>query len=102
MRSLLIRGAPRDAIDNQERKPIDLAQLVTTPNLRENLLADLKEPNDWSCLMLKTPLKLVKKSFTTPMFCWFLMFSVYGNLVVFLFPSKFLIFNGAKSNIFVG
>jgi len=59
----LIKGAPRDAVDNQERTPIDLAEYVTTPLLRETLMNDLKEPNDLSCLMLKTPLKLVKKSY---------------------------------------
>jgi hypothetical protein len=52
------------------------------------LIADLKEPNDWSCLMLKTPLKLVTRSYTTALFMWFLMIFVYGNLVLLYFPSK--------------
>lgn len=88
VRSLLIRGAPRDAVDNQDRKPIDLAQFVTTPLLRETLLNDLKEPNDLSCLMLRTPLKLVHRSYATPVFMWFLMAFVYGNLVLIYFPRK--------------
>jgi hypothetical protein len=56
--------------------------------LRETLLNDLKEPNDLSCLMLKTPLKLVKRSYLTPVFMWFLMVFVYGNLLLVYFPCK--------------
>jgi Ankyrin repeats (3 copies) len=88
VRALLIKGAPRDAVDNQERTPIDLAEFVITPDLRETLMADLREPNDLSCLMLKTPLKLVKRSFVTPVFMWTLMVFVYGNLMLIYFPCK--------------
>jgi hypothetical protein len=56
--------------------------------LRETLMNDLKEPNDLSCLMLKTPLKLVKRSYLTPVFMWFLMVFVYGNLLLVYFPCK--------------
>lgn len=75
-------------MDNQDRKPVDLAQFVTTPMLRETLIADLKEPNDWSCLMLKTPLKLVEKSYLTPALMWSLLAFVYGNLTLIFFPGK--------------
>ena len=34
VRSLLIRGASRDVVDNQDRKPIDLAELVQSPQLK--------------------------------------------------------------------
>lgn len=30
VRSLLIRGASRNAVDNQDRKPVDLAEFVTS------------------------------------------------------------------------
>lgn len=46
VRSLLIRGASRDYLDNQGRKPIDLADTVTTDWLKSNLLNDLAEPKD--------------------------------------------------------
>jgi len=72
--------------DNQDRKPVDLAQFITTPHLKESLIADLAPPKDWSCLMLKTPMKLVKKSYKTPMIMWFMMFAVYALLVVFAYP----------------
>lgn len=38
------------------------------------------------CLMLKTPLKLVTKSYKTPAVMWFLMLIVYKILLLYLFP----------------
>ena len=38
------------------------------------------------CLMLKTPLKLVTKSFKTPVIMWFLMGLVYKIQLLYLFP----------------
>ena len=86
MRSLLIRGASRAVVDNQGHKPVDLAEFVTTPSLKDNLLQDLAEPRDMQCLMLKTPLKLVTKSYKTPFVMWFLMLFVYKCLILYLFP----------------
>ena len=63
-----------------------MAEFVTTPSLRENLAQDLAEPRDMQCLMLKTPLKLVTKSFKTPIVMWFLMGLVYVDLILYLFP----------------
>ena len=36
--------------------------------------------------MLKTPLKLVQRSFRTPAIMWFLMIIVYKILLLYLFP----------------
>ena len=47
------------------------------------------EPKDLECLMLKTPLKLVTRSFRTPAIMWFLMIIVYKILLMFLFPRKY-------------
>jgi len=69
----LLRGASRDILDNEDRKPVDLADFVTTPFLKKTLLLDLAEPKDLGCLMLKVPLKLVNKSLQTPMLMWALM-----------------------------
>ena len=90
VRSLLIRGASRDAVDNQDRKPADLAEFVTTPHLRQALAADLAPPKDLICLMLKTPLKLVKKSLKTPAVMWTLMGLIYAINLLFLFPRKYI------------
>ena len=46
VRSLLIRGASRDVVDNTDRKPMDLAEFVTEQPLRNSLIADLTEPTD--------------------------------------------------------
>ena len=59
---------------------------MSDPHLRGNLYADLKEPKDLQCLMLKTPLKLVTKSYKTPIVMWFLMVIVYKILLMYLFP----------------
>ena len=86
VRSLLIRGASRSMLDNQDRKPIDLAEFVTTDWLRKNVMNDLAEPKDLQCLMLKTPLKLVTKSLRTPILMWILMGFVYVCNILFLWP----------------
>ena len=82
----MIRGASRDVVDNTDRKPMDLAEFVTEQPLRNSLIADLTEPTDLQCLMLKTPLKLVTKSLTTPIVMWSLMIFVYFVELMFLFP----------------
>ena len=52
------------------------------------LKQDLQEPKDIECLMLKTPLKLVTRSFKTPAIMWFLMLIVYKINLMYLFPRK--------------
>ena len=86
VRSLLIRGASRDAADNQGRKPIDFCETFTNDGLKNQLIGDLKPPKDISCLMMKTPLKLVEKSYKTPLFMWTLFASVEWFLMAVLFP----------------
>ena len=86
VRSLLIRGASREATDNQGRKPIDLAEMLTNTNLKNQLIADLKPPKDITCFMMKTPLKLVHKSYRTPLLMWILFFVVEEFLTLILFP----------------
>ena len=85
---MLIRGASRDVEDTQGRKPIDLAEMVTSESIKNTLKQDLEEPKDLECLMLKTPLKLVTRSFRTPAIMWFLMIIVYKILLMYLFPRK--------------
>ena len=88
VRSLLIRGASRDVCDNQGRRPIDHAHMITVNNLKQNLLNDLAPPKDISCLMLKTPLKLVKRSYNTTIFMWLMIAFVYLGCFFILFPCK--------------
>ena len=71
VRALLIKGAPRDVTDNLDRKPIDLAEFITSENLKLELIQCLQKPKDMNCLMLKTPLKKVARSYSLPMFVWF-------------------------------
>ena len=81
-----MKGAPRDAKDHQDRKPIDLVELISSNNMRDQLRNDLREPKEMSCLMLKTPLKKVSKNATTAVVMWFLVILVYIHIVLFLLP----------------
>ena len=45
--------------------------------------------------MLKTPLKLVTRSYKTPVVMWFLMLFVYKIELLYIFPCK-LVFLSAK------
>ena len=88
VRSLLIRGASRDIVDNQGRKPIDHAHMITIQSYRDNLISDLSPPREWQCLMLKTPLKLVTRSFRVPIMMWTMIAIVYLSCIFVLFPCK--------------
>ena len=90
VRSLLIRGASRDIQDNQGRKPIDHAHMITVQNLKDNLISDLQEPRVIQCLMLKTPLKLVTRSLKVPIMMWLMVAFVYLTCILVLFPCKYL------------
>lgn len=83
---MLIRGAPRNVKDFKGKLPIDLTEDITSLSLRQQLLEDLVEPKTIECLMIKTPLKKVNKSFTTVVFMWFLMFVVYTAITLMIFP----------------
>jgi hypothetical protein len=48
----------------------------------------LKEPKECACFMLKTPLKLMKRSATTPLFFVGLIIANYLLLLLFVFPCK--------------
>lgn len=61
-------------------------EFITSPSLQSTLRADLEEPKDIECLMLKTPLKLVTRSYRTPALMWFLMLLVYKIELMYLFP----------------
>lgn len=89
VRALLIRGAPRNMKDHKGRMPIDLVQDITSLSLKQTLLEDLVEPRTIECLMIKTPLKKVNKSYTTILFMWFLMFIVYISITLLIFPCKY-------------
>ena len=66
--------------------------MITVSALKQNLLNDLAPPKDISCLMLKTPLKLVKRSYNTTIFMW-LMIAV-PSWFVFTVTVKDLVDNG--------
>ena len=62
--------------------------MITVSALKQNLLNDLAPPKDISCLMLKTPLKLVKRSYNTTIFMWLMIVFVYLGCFFVLFPCK--------------
>ena len=48
----------------------------------------LKNPRGCSCFMIKTPLKLMKKSVTTPLFFIFMIILSYVLMLLLVFPCK--------------
>jgi ankyrin repeat protein len=91
VRSLLIRGASRNVKDKNGRTPADLIKsCMSEPEggLAYELRSMLQEPRDCSCLMIKTPLKLMRKSpRMTIMFSIIISLS-YLIMLVFIFPCK--------------
>ncbi len=94
VRSLLIRGASREARDKNDRRPIDLIDQITSPQLQNELRSMLKNPRVLSCFMIKTPLKLMKKSVTTPIFFIFMIMLSYILMILLVFPCKNNIIGG--------
>ncbi len=92
VRALLIRGAPRNVRDNKGRLPADLIGDLSSMSMRQQLIEELDNPRTVDCLMIKTPLKKVNKSFTTVYFMWLLMGLVYTFLLLFVFPCKFVFY----------
>jgi ankyrin repeat protein len=88
VRALLIRGSSRNTRDKNGRKPADLVDSITIPSLQQELKQMLKEPKVCSCFMIKTPLKLMRKSPTTPLF--FISLILINEILLYLFvlPSK--------------
>lgn len=93
VRALLIRGAPRNIKDERGRIPADLISDLSSVSMKQTLIEDLDNPRTIDCLMIKTPLKKVNKTFTTVFFMWFLMSAVYASLILFVFPCKKILFN---------
>ena len=52
----------------------------------------LKNPRVCSCFMIKTPLKLMRKSVTTPLFFLSMIALSYILMLLFVFPCKIHIF----------
>lgn len=86
VRSLLIRGARRDITDKNARTPMDLADSIQSELLRTEVQKMLRIQRDCSCLMLKTPLKLMRKSAKTSIFFCSLFLFNYLLLLVLVFP----------------
>ena len=87
VRALLISGASRKKEDLLKRKPIDLIEEVEVLKLQNELKEILKTPSAWSCIMLKTPLKKVRKRPTTMLVYLLLALVFYAILSLFIFPT---------------
>jgi ankyrin repeat protein len=92
VRSLLIRGCSRDARDKNGRRPVDLIDQISIPSLADELKSMLKPPKGCSCFMIKTPLKLMRKSVSTPLFFITLILLNYVILILFILPCKNLFY----------
>lgn len=88
VRTLLVRGARRDAVDKSGRRAVDLLDQINDDIIRQELRVMLKEPRVCSCFMVKTPLKLMRKSFSTPLFFIALILLNFALLTLFILPCK--------------
>lgn len=88
VRTLLVRGARRDAKDKTGRLPVDLLDQINDDIIRQELRQMLKEPKVCSCFMVKTPLKLMRKSMSTPLFFISLILLNFALLTLFILPCK--------------
>jgi len=91
VRTLLIRGANRDVKDNNGKTPIEHVENISNLVLQNELRSMLKEPHDCSCLMLKTPLKLTRKSPKTSLLFGGLIIFNYLCLLILIFPCNHLL-----------
>ena len=92
VRALLMRGAQRSLLDNQGRRPIDLAVLSQPSPCYEELRKMLVEPSCWSCLMLNTPLKSVERSPSLLITYLVLLALIYAASFLLLRPSNAALF----------
>jgi hypothetical protein len=85
---LLVRGSKRDALDKNGRRPVDLIDQINDEALQNELRQMLKEPRVIACCMVKTPLKLMRKSASTPLFFTGLIGINYLIISLFILPCK--------------
>ena len=87
-RALLYRGAEKEITDNEGKRPVDKAKEITeSPSIRDELVRYLEhEGGFFDCLMLRTPLRKMDKSWLMP--CVFLSLNIasYVLLAFFIFP----------------
>ena len=88
VRTLLVRGSSRDALDKQGRRPVDLVDQINDPGLQQELRQMLKKPRVISCCMIKTPLMLMRKSISTPLFFIGMIILTYLILSIVILPCK--------------
>lgn len=86
-RALLYRGADKELKSKKGKKAIDLAQEVSSPSIKNELVGYLQQGRSFcDCLMLKTPLKKTERSNTIPFFFLALNLIAYAILSIFIFP----------------
>lgn len=94
VRALLIRGASRKTTDSKNKRPIDMAEEISILELRNELKSMLKPPsNIQKCLMIKTPLKKMKKNTKTSFIFLFLFCVCYFIVGFIVFPCNIFEFN---------
>lgn len=64
IRFLLVKGASRDSLDRDGRRPVDYTAYIEDPLLKKEAINSLRMPS-WHAefLMLRTPLKKLSKNF---------------------------------------
>ena len=86
-----MRGASRESRDKKGKRPLDLTANIKCESLQTELRASLEEDSRCEFLMLKASLKKTEKSIKMPIAFLVFFDSVYVVLILFLFPSKYII-----------
>ncbi|CAI2361748.1 unnamed protein product [Moneuplotes crassus] len=84
-RILLLRGASRDNVNNDGKKPIDV--VTETPMLSE-LLKILKKPRFCTCMLIKMPMQKLTKNYKTLISFLFLILAEVIIAGVFALPFR--------------
>lgn len=89
LRHLLIKGADRNIQTFDEgKKPIDIAQELRAPAMRDDITKLLQENQSFltDCLMLRPPLKKLERSSKTMRIFFALMITIFLMVLLVVFP----------------
>ncbi|CDW81974.1 dhhc zinc finger domain containing protein [Stylonychia lemnae] len=87
VRSLLLKGADREAKDNEGRKARDYISDNLPDPIRRDLKNILAKQRYIECMMIKTPLVPLKPNHDSQILFWVLSFIVYFSLYFILYPN---------------
>ena len=80
---LLLKGANREARNNQNQLPVEMVQEWEA---KDELVNDLRQPSYLKCLMLSVPLTKINKEWSTVVYFIIAIFLMQGGFVLLIYP----------------